>query len=67
MKKYKLSLSIGGFSFVHATRYEEEGHWTKFYRHESLVAEFATVSLRNIEEVPVPRENGGAEGSSSAA
>ena len=66
MKKYKLSLSIGGFSFVHANRYEEEGHWTKFYRHESLVAEFATVSLRNIEEMPRPLDHLGEEGSSAA-
>jgi hypothetical protein len=66
MKKYKLSLSIGGFSFVHATRYEQEGHWTKFYRHDSLVAEFATVTLRNIEDVTPPAENGGREGHTAA-
>jgi hypothetical protein len=51
MTRFKVQLSIGGISFVHAERYANEGRWTRFYRGESLIAEYATVSVRAIEEV----------------
>jgi hypothetical protein len=51
--RYKIHLSIGRncFSFVHADRYVNEGKWTRFYRGDSVVAEYATVSLLKVEEI----------------
>jgi hypothetical protein len=51
MKRYKVSLSIGGMAFVHATHYENDGQWTTFYRGESVIAEYATAWVVNVEEV----------------
>jgi hypothetical protein len=51
MKRYKVTLTIGGLTFVHATHYLNEGKWTRFYRDDSLIAEFATVSVIKVEEI----------------
>jgi hypothetical protein len=51
MKRFKVMLSIGGMTFVHAERYENEGPLTRFFRGDSVVAEFATVSVHGIEHV----------------
>jgi hypothetical protein len=50
MKKYKVNLSIGGMTFIHADRFENEGRWTRFYKGDDLVAEFATVSVLKVEQ-----------------
>jgi hypothetical protein len=52
VKKYKVALNTGAMSFVHASRYADEGKWTRFYRDDSVVAEFDTVSVRAVEEIP---------------
>ena len=51
VKRYKVTLSVGGMTFIHATRYENEGQWTRFYTVDSLTAEFATVSVLKVEYV----------------
>ncbi len=50
MKKYKVFLNIGGPSFIPAERWEREGEWYKFYRNESVIAEFAAPWVVKIEE-----------------
>jgi hypothetical protein len=51
MKRFKVMLSVGGMTFVHAERYDTEGPLTRFFRGDSVVAEYATVSVRGIEQV----------------
>jgi hypothetical protein len=51
VKRYRVCLSIGGVTFVHATHFEKEGHWTRFYRDGTMIAEFATASVLRLEEV----------------
>jgi hypothetical protein len=51
MTRFKVSLDTGGMSFVHATHFANEGRWTKFYRGDSVVAEFLTVSIRKVEAI----------------
>lgn len=56
MKTFKVFLSIGGASFVPADRWEKEGGWYKFYRDESVIAEFAAAWVQKIEERDFPIE-----------
>jgi hypothetical protein len=51
VKRFKISLSIGVCNFVHATRCTEEGQWTRFYRDDAVIAEYATVSVKKVEVV----------------
>jgi hypothetical protein len=52
MTRFKVCLSTGDISFVHATHFVNEGRWTKFYRGDNVIAEFATVSVLKVEVVP---------------
>lgn len=54
MKNFKVYLNIGGASFIPADRCELEGDWYKFYREESLIAEFAARGVVKIEERDLP-------------
>lgn len=57
MKTYKVFLNIGGASFVPADRWEQEGGWYKFYRNDSVIAEFAAPWVVKIEERDFPSES----------
>lgn len=54
MKNFKVILNIGGASFIPADRWEKEGEWFKFYREDSLVAEFAAPWVLRIDERDFP-------------
>ena len=59
MKTFKVFLSIGGASFIPADRWEKDGSWYKFYRDESVIAEFAVLWVKKIEERDSPIETNG--------
>jgi hypothetical protein len=56
MKNFKVFLNIGGASFIPAERWEEDGAWFKFYREDSVIAEFAASWVQRIEERDLPNE-----------
>lgn len=56
MKTFKVILNIGGASFVPAERWEKEDGWYKFYRDDSVIAEFAAPWVVKIEERESPPE-----------
>lgn len=56
MKNYKVYLNIGGASFIPADRWEREGDWYKFYREDSVIAEFVAAWVLKIEERDMPNE-----------
>ncbi|MHB1081515.1 MAG: hypothetical protein ACYC67_19125 [Prosthecobacter sp.] len=56
MKNFKVTLNIGGTSFIPADRWEKDGPWYKFYRDDSVVAEFAAPWVVRIEERESPNE-----------
>ncbi|WP_395752857.1 hypothetical protein [Prosthecobacter sp.] len=58
MKTFKVSLNIGGASFIPADRWEKDGDWYKFYREGSMIAEFAAPWVKKIEERDFPNDNG---------
>lgn len=57
MKTFKVFLNIGGASFIPADRWEQEGQWYKFYRDDSVIAEFAASWVQKIEERDPPNES----------
>ena len=57
MKTFKVFLNIGGASFIPADRWEKEGEWYKFYRNDSVIAEFAALWVQKIEERAFPNES----------
>lgn len=50
MKTFKLSLNTSGVVFVEADRYAAEGTLVCFYRGESKIAEYASASVKEINE-----------------
>jgi hypothetical protein len=56
MKTYKVLLTIGGASFIPADRWERDGDWYKFYREDSVIAEFAASWVLKIEERGSPND-----------
>lgn len=46
MKTYRVALSIGGVVFVQADQYEEVEGMIRFYRGESMVAEYPCSSVK---------------------
>ncbi len=56
MKTFKVFLNIGGASFIPAERWEKVGEWYKFYRDDSVIAEFAASWVLKIEERDLPNE-----------
>ncbi|MDI1315092.1 hypothetical protein [Prosthecobacter sp.] len=60
MKNFKVFLNFGGASFIPAERWEQEDGWYKFYREDSVIAEFAAMSVEKIEERSFPPESNGA-------
>lgn len=59
MKTFKVILNIGGASFVPAERWEKADGWYKFYRDDSVIAEFAAPWVVKIEERDSPTETSG--------
>lgn len=51
MKRFRVLLTLGGPTFVHATRYESAEGWVRFYREESLVAEYVASMVHRVEPV----------------
>lgn len=56
MKTFKVILNIGGTSFIPADRWERVGQWYKFYRDDSVIAEFAAPWVVRIEEREPPND-----------
>ncbi|MBN8420111.1 MAG: hypothetical protein J0L73_14430 [Verrucomicrobia bacterium] len=54
MKTFKVILNIGGASFIPAERWEKVDQWYKFYRDDSVIAEFAAAWVVRIEEREIP-------------
>lgn len=57
MKTFKVFLNFGGASFIPAERWEQDGAWFKFYRDDSVIAEFAAMSVQKVEERAFPTES----------
>jgi hypothetical protein len=73
VKTFRVVLSIGGVVFVEADRFQEDGGFVRFYRGESMVAEYPCTSVKEdiIEPTatqriglfaPKPPEGQGSEG-----
>ena len=56
MKTFKVFLSIGGASYIPADRWEKDDTWYKFYRDDSVIAEFSATWVKKIEERDFPTE-----------
>ena len=52
MKKFKVHLSIGCYSFIHATHHVQDGRWLRFFDGDDVIAEFNAVSVEKLEEMP---------------
>jgi hypothetical protein len=46
MKTFRVSLSVGGVVFVEADRFESDGTMIRFYRGDTLTAEYACASVK---------------------
>ena len=46
MKTFRVVLSVGGVVFVQADRFQEEGSLVRFYRGESVIAEYPCTSVK---------------------
>ena len=46
MKVYRVALSVGGVVFVEADRFETAGSMIRFYRGDTITAEYACASVK---------------------
>lgn len=59
MKTYRVALSIGGVVFIEADRYEAEGGMIRFYRGESMIAEYPCASVKeDVKEATITQRIG---------
>ncbi len=50
MKQFKITLTLGQFTWMQADEFRQEGFMTHFYLNGAIIASYPTVSIAKIEE-----------------